>query len=380
MLEAAQLGADIRRHDSRLREIRTRVNDEIADAAKDVNRLLKEIANLNQKISETEGSLPIKGGAVGLRDQRQLALGALSELIEIRTIEQESGSVTVHANGEFLVFDATSREIEIQQIADRGIQLNQLRISDTQALVKTRSGRIGGLIAARDETLAGVIDQFDDIARTLIFEFNRVFTSGQGLEGYTSLASEHRVEDRSQALDAVGLPFEPNNGAFQVLTWNAATGQQETTDVNVRLNGLDDDTTLEDLRAALDAVDGLTATIDEDNQLEIKTDRADIEFAFANDTSGAVAALGLATFFSGSSAGTIGVKDAIREAPAKFSSSANGFGVDSEIAVRLARFADEPLESQGGRSIGETYEQFTIGITQASAAANAIVDGGSRVS
>ena len=375
VLEASQLSFDIRRHDTQIRAIRSKVNDEIADSVADVNRLLNEIADLNLRISQTEGGLPIEKGAVGLRDQRHLALGQLSELLDIRTTEQASGAVTVHSNGEFLVFDGVARQLEVSLDADRGIQLNQVRIADTQAPVNTSSGRIGGLLAARDETLGGVIDRFDDIARTLIYEFNQVFTSGQGLEGYTELKAEHRITDSSLALDAAGLPFEPSNGTFKVITWNREQNQQETHEIAVRLNGLNDDTTLEDIRTAIDAIDGLVAEWGDDGKLSLSTDRSGLEFAFSDDTSGVVAALGMATFFTGYSAGTIDVSEAIRSSPEKFATSSSGFGSDSEIVLRLAELADRSLESQDGRSISESYELFTIGITQDAAAASAITEG-----
>jgi flagellar hook-associated protein 1 FlgK len=375
VLEASQLSLDIRRHDTRFREIRSKVNNEIGDAVADVNRLLNEVADLNRRISQSEGSLPIEKGAVGLRDQRQLALAKLSELLDIRTTEQPSGAVTVHSNGEFLVFDGVARQLEVSLQADRGIQLNQVRIADTQAPVNTSSGRIGGLIAARDQTLGGVIDRFDDIARSLIYEFNQVFTSGQGLEGYTDLQAEHRVMDSGVALDAAGLPFEPGSGTFKVVTWNREQNQQVTHEIVVRLNGLDDDTTLEDVRAALDQIDGLVAEWGDDGKLRVATDRPGLEFAFSDDTSGVVAALGMATFFQGYSAGTIDVSEAVRSSPGKFASSSSGFGRDSDIALRLAELADLPLDSQGGSSLSESYEMFTIGITQDAAAASAITEG-----
>ena len=121
VLEAVQLTVEIQRYDTRLREIRSEVNSEIADAADDVNRLVNEIAGLNVKIAESEGAITGTGSAVGLRDQRHLALSELSELLDIKTTEQESGTITVHVGGEFLVFDGTARQVEIDQVSDRGI-------------------------------------------------------------------------------------------------------------------------------------------------------------------------------------------------------------------------------------------------------------------
>ena len=376
-LEASQLASDIRRHDSRFREMRSQVNEEVEDLVTDANRLLQEIAQLNIRIARAEGGGSVQKGAIGLRDQRNAALTQLSELMVIQTTEQPSGAVTVHSQGEFLVFDATVRSMDIQKVSDQGLQINQVVVGETQAPDNTSAGRIGGLVAARDETLGSVIEQFDGFAKSLMFEFNRVFTSGQGLEGYTELESEHRILNPNAALDSAGLPFEPNGGTFKVVLWNKAEDQQETHEIVVRLNGLDDDTSLEDLRRQLDEVDGLNAQITDSGRLKLTSDRMGTQIGFSDDSSGVLAALGVATFFSGSSAGTIDIAEAVLNSPGKFSSSADGFGRDSEIALRLAALADEPLDSQGGRSISETYEHLTVQVTQSAAAATAVTEGAS---
>src|SRR5690606_37043605 len=102
-------------------------------------------------------------------------------------------------------------------------------------------------------------DQLNEFTRAFMFEFNKVYSSGQGLVGHRQLTSEFTVDDVQFALDQAGLEFTPVNGSFQVQVLNQQTGLTKTIDIFVKLNGLDDDTSLQDIRDQLEAIDGLSA-------------------------------------------------------------------------------------------------------------------------
>lgn len=375
VLEAERLTGDIRVLAERLQGIRGRVNAEIDASVGEANELIEEIARLNVRILEAEGGLVSNGAALALRDQRTKALESLAMLVDIRAIEQDKGSVSVFAGGEYLVFDGNSRRISIESESKNGVTQTMLKLSGTGATLIPTSGRIGGLLAARDGILTDSISRFDDFSRSLVFEFNRIFTSAQGMEGYTSMRSEHRVTSRSSPLDEAGLPFTASSGSFQVLIRDRGTGQTTRTEIPVSLQGLEDDTSLEDVRAALDAIDGLTASVDLNGKLELSVERAGLEFGFADDRGGFLAAMGLGHFFTGSSAATLGVSQAIRSQPARFAISASGFGKDSAAGVTLAALGETRLESLGGLSLLELQERFSVDITQASASARSEVAG-----
>ena len=76
--------------------------------------------------------------------------------------------------------------------------------------------------------------------------------------------------------------------------------------------GIDGDTTLNDLAKQLNDVDGISASVTPDGKLQIKSDSSDIDFAFSGDTSGVLASLGINTFFTGSTAATLGVNDELK--------------------------------------------------------------------
>ena len=112
-------------------------------------------------------------------------------------------------------------------------------------------------------------------------------------------------------------------------------------------------------------------------QLQIKSDSTDIEFAFSGDTSGVLAALGLNTFFTGSTAATIGVNDEVKgiDNAGKFAASLGGIGQDSRNAERLSAFLDQPLDV-GRRHVACRFIQPMINeMTQGSSVAQSVADG-----
>jgi len=369
------LASDLRRLRDRVAGVREGVNTQVINAAKDMNRLLEEISRLNVQIVSAEGGGASQSDAVGLRDSRDVALARLSELIGIRTTEQPDGSVTVFVGGDFVVWQGEYRAVEVTLAADRGLAAAAIQIAETDVPLSTQSGKLGGLIRARDEALGGFLDSLDAFASTLIYEFNKMHSSGQGLTGYTQMTSEFPVENTQTALDSAGLTFSPTNGSLTVHVLNRQTGLTQTTDILVPLNGLDDDLTLEDLAAALDEVDGLSASITVTKQLRISADSPLVEFAFADDTSGVLAALGLGGFFTGSDAATIGVNETIKADPTKFAASKGGIGADTENAVELAGFLDKKLETAGAATLGTLYDGMISETTQAAAVSRSVAEG-----
>ena len=109
----------------------------------------------------------------------------------------------------------------------------------------------------------------------------------------------------------------------------------------------------------------------------MQSDSPDIEFAFSGDTSGVLAALGLNTFFTGSTAATIGVNDELKgiDNAGKFAASLGGIGEDSRNAERLAAFLDEPLDSAGNASLADLYNQLINEVTQGSSISQSVAEG-----
>jgi flagellar hook-associated protein 1 FlgK len=355
-------------------QMRVDANDEIIGMANTINELVEEIAILNVKIANTEGGNITDSDAVGLRDQRLDALQSLAGLIDIKVTEQPSGSVVVYSGGTYLVYEGQTRSVESVIESEEGFPSSDIRVVETGESLNPGSGELAGLYKVRDEILGGFIDNLDNFAGTLAYEFNKIYSSGQGLTGYEEVTGEFSVLDASAALNAAGLAFTPTNGSFQITTCDSSTGSTNTYDIRVDLNGIGEETSLYDLVDQINEIPGLTARVNSNKQLEIEADSG-VTFSFANDTSGALAALGVNTFFSGSNSSTIGVNAVLLDDPGKFAASQGGVGADTNNALLLSNFLNTPLDSQNGDTISVLYDQLTAAVTQASAIATSSAEG-----
>ncbi len=375
VLQGDALARQIQRLDQRVRQLRVGLNERVLGLADTINGLLRDIARLNVQIVAAEGGESRRSDAVGLRDRRQKLLGELSQIIDIKTAEQPSGSVTVFAGGDFLVAEGQFRQVQADLDFDRGLSIAKIKLVDTQKEIESSAGELAGLITARDQVLGGFLDKLSSYAATLIFEFNKIHSSGQGLTGYDRLISEHAVSSSQAPLDEAGLPFRPVSGSFRLLVRDRRTGLVTSAEIAVDLSGIETDTTLQSLAAALDAVDGVSATVDSSGRLVLTSDAPNVEFSFADDTSGALAALGLNSFFSGSSATDIAVQSMLKSDPGKFAASRSGIAEDTDNALLLAALLDTPLENQNNASLATLYRNLVDGVAQESAIMRSVAEG-----
>ena len=389
VLEGKQLANEIQRIDERAKTLRDTYDNKIIDATGQINQLATEIQKLNIQITQTEGGSAAKSEAGALRTQRNTALNKLTELIDLTVVEQPSGGLSLSVGGEFIVFEGQRRAISVDKgsnATSEGETASSLQFADTGKKIELSSGRVHGLTVARDTIVADFRSDLDGFAKSLIFEFNKIYTGGQGLAGFTDLKSVDRVSDASAPLNEAGLTFAPKTGSFEITVVNENTGDAETTVLHIKLQDNDDDTSLNSLTEQLDAITGLSASIDSTGRLVIGTDSPDTEFHFnggsdgeqtRGDTSGVLAALGLNTFFTGSGAESISINrelDGIQNA-GKFAASNQGVGGGSANAVALAGLFDAPLESLGGASIIDQYSQLVNELAQNSTISGSVAEG-----
>ncbi|ASV76950.1 Flagellar hook-associated protein FlgK [Thermogutta terrifontis] len=374
VLQGQTLTQNIRRLYERVNQVRSDLNSRVDDIADRINKLIEDIRRLNIRIAETEGGDVSQSDAVGLRDQRLQDLEELASLIDIRVEEQPSGGVAVYSGGFFLVYEGTARQVSVARRSDRGLAISEIRLDETNSPLEVNSGELHGLLVARDSILGGFLDQLNEFSAALISGFNQLFSSGQGLTGFSTVTSTNAVVASDIPLDSAGLPFPPRNGSFQIQLYNTQTGTIRTYTIRVDLLGHTPKTTLQDIADQINAIDGLSASIDAGGRLTIRSTSSDQVFAFANDTSGLLAGLGINTFFTGSNAGNIGINPVVASDPSKFAASRGGIGADTQLAEELAGFGDKPLDDYGGLSLHELYDRMVAEVTQGSAIAKAEAD------
>lgn len=360
---------------TQVEELRAGYSEQIRSLVDEANGLIEQIEALNPQIGQLEAYGIGSSQAGALRVQRLNALNRLSEIIPIRIREDASGQVEVFTGSEFLILNGTSQRLEaIVAPTVSGVAAVNVETSRTHFALGGGGGELGGAIESRDRILTDFIGQLDQFVGSVIYEFNKVHSGGEGLVGYDSVTSSFFVNDTTAALNAAGLAFSPQHGSFQLKTVNSASGAVTVFNVPIDLDGLGTDTSLEDLRAALDALDNVTAEITSDRRLKISADDG-YELRFGNDTSGALAALGINTFFSGSSSDDIGLNPLIAADQRLFASGRGGGPSDNSNALELAQILDRPVEALGGVSVEQFYTNVVGTVAQAGAAEQVLADG-----
>jgi flagellar hook-associated protein 1 len=374
------LARDINILQSRVFDLQLELDRRVTSTADEINSLTEQIRALNIQIASSEGGDTSASEAGGLRVKRQSAIDRLSELVGINVAEQPSGGLSISVGGEFLVFEGQRREVQVNTEVGTEAASGFIEFVGTGAPLDSATGELKGLYTSRDDLVGGFLDKLDELAATLAFEFNKLYSQGQGLVGFDELTSQDAVTDANAALDEAGLAFTPISGHFEIIVSNKTDRKLTLTrDILIDLDGLDEDTTLTTLAQQLDAVDGISAGVTATGKLHIESDSPDVDFAFSGegDTSGLLAALGLNTFFTGSTAATIGVNDEVKgiSNAAKFATSLDGIGEGTRNVLRLSAFLDEPLDSTNGISLSDLYNQLLNEVTQGSVIAQSVADG-----
>jgi flagellar hook-associated protein 1 FlgK len=282
-----------------LDQITTDVTTEIDQRVAEANELIGQIVELNRQI------VPLyrTSSPNDLLDQRDLLVSKLADIAGVSQTDRGDGSIqlALTGTGVLLVDGLSTFTLE----ASYNVGTDTIDLTAGGSLpVLPKSGRLGALIENRNVS-TGPLKQakadLDTLAASIALEVNRLHASGTGLTEHSALTAVEAVTSAAVALDAAGLDVTPVNGSFRVIVHDAAGALSEVLTVNIVAGT----TTLNDVRAAIDGMAELGATIT-GGRLTI-TANAGRTFTFANDTSDTLAALGLNTFFTGATAIELGV-------------------------------------------------------------------------
>jgi flagellar hook-associated protein 1 FlgK len=351
-------------------DLDAQVRFQVAEA----DALATQIADLNRQVVAAEAGRT--GSAAALRDQRDDLLKQLSELVNITSREVEGGAVNVFIGNDPLLQYADSRGLTyVEEMDANGNKLSQVVFTDNEQPIDLTSGKIHGLITARDDQVGAVMSDLNDWIGALVLEVNKIHSLGQGLDGLTSVVSGFRVEDPTASLadmDATDLPWQINNGVFNLQVTDSS-GNTVTNQIKVQIGIDSTDTTLNDLAAALDAIDNITAGVDGANRLQIQADSG-FTFGFTSpddiaNATNALAALGINTFFAGSKGSDVQVRSELTADPRRLVASANGLAGNGEVAGRIAQLATSNVSSLNNVSLAEHFTSMVGRIAADSRAA-----------
>jgi flagellar hook-associated protein 1 FlgK len=149
--------------------------DQLHTEVDEVNRLTRQIGELNAAILAGGGSTH---SAPDLEDRRDQLLDQLSARMSIRVLERPDGTMSVLAGGVLLVEGKNSQDLSIGAAGSTTLTLP----------IRPRAGRrgsVGSLIDLVNTRLPGIRSNLDMMAKSLVAEVNAIHQTGFTLTGAT---------------------------------------------------------------------------------------------------------------------------------------------------------------------------------------------------
>lgn len=173
-----------------LRDYRFTLNDQAEKFTLEINRLTSEIAMLNQAIVEAENIQ--SQNANDSRDRRDVLLEQLSKYVPITVVEEELGAVTVTSTGNMLVSPSRSYDLEvsrelIKEFDGTSYSKVQIEFELSGDEFDGETGKLAGILKARDEYIPHYESELDVIAQTLVREVNELHSQGYNLDENTGI-------------------------------------------------------------------------------------------------------------------------------------------------------------------------------------------------
>jgi len=161
----------------RLQESRVQLDNEVVGEVEVINGILDRLAGINAQIPRASFG---RGGLADLEDQRDNLLDELSQKVDVALVEQDNGQVSVLMSGHNLVAGA-------RQVTSGGLNGTQVAFADDGSMARIRSGRLSGLIDARDQLIPDLSRRLDEVATAMVEKVNIIHRAGTGLNGSTGV-------------------------------------------------------------------------------------------------------------------------------------------------------------------------------------------------
>ncbi|MFW6059104.1 MAG: flagellar hook-associated protein FlgK [Phycisphaeraceae bacterium] len=356
--EGQRLASFIQNLRGQMVTLRSQTDRSAEQAAERVNDLLDQVETLNGKVTLEGGG---QGGAGGVMDQRDQVLSELSEYLDISTVSHDNGSVDVFVGSTPIVLNGKSRGVELDTQQEDGENVQKLVVADDKTPLNATAGKLGAMVDFRQNDLEEAIATLDTFAHQLAWQVNRVHSEGQGTALHDEVTGSYKVEDSTLALNDpdAGLDFVPQHGSFRLHVTQSSTGQRNASTIDVDLDGINPgaDTTLDDLAAQIDAVANVNASVTADGRLEITTASDDYQISFSDDTSGALAALGINTFFTGKDAQDIAVDSTVVDSPRLIAAAREHIAGDNRGALAIEEVRNQAVDDLDGVSLTEFWNR-----------------------
>lgn len=256
---AEQLANTVGKLNQQMDQMTTDLDREIESALKEIGRYSAEILDLNNRIQ----AAVLRGQSPNdLLDQRDQLVDSLSQLIDVRLETQvhissdvQSAQTVLHlANGQIA---SAAQPIELLSTVNSTGQRIVVAAGATTPLT-VASGKLGGLLAARNEMVTSSQHELEKFTNGLITAFDAVHATGLGLSGSFEVLSGGRgIDQVTLPLASVSTVVPVRQGSL-FINVTAPDGMRALHEVSI------DPATdsLQDIMAKFSAIDHLQAVVD----------------------------------------------------------------------------------------------------------------------
>ncbi len=398
------LSQHIQQTREQVRGLQDQLNDQLATAINEVNRIGEEIAELNLAIENSE--LAYLNNANDLRDQRnflELSLAKLigsdvfggdivSDMTVDRNLAERAEHYNIHIGGFNFVDGVTFHPIGItNEFNPEGFHDLYYERQDGVRIpfsTEVQDGRVGAILDLRgsaldevtgvpvDGTLQDVINQLDVFAASLIESTNNLYaqSASQSMQSNTlELPKEMPLMNsdlnfNEGTFDIVTYDIDGNETARRSITLNVLTTMDNGTAGSIIGQLSEDRDDNNDNNATNDIDDLLQSSYSENGGLSItvKDPSSGYTFAiqdsspsgFASGTNFA-GAIGVQRFFGGTNAKDIDLDAALKNDVSRISAHAQPIEGDNTVALDMVQLQFEKIDFELGRNtVSDTVYGF----------------------
>jgi flagellar hook-associated protein 1 FlgK len=173
-------------------QLRQEADSQIADAVTTINAQLDTIDKLNDQIVAAK----LRGIETGdLEDQRDLAVSAISEQMDIATYTRDNGQMVVFTKAGRTLLDGVPSYLShtpaaaLQAAVTYPSGIDGIAVNGTDITNEVGSGKIAALVELRDTTLPNFTAEINQLAVNLRDEVNRIHNQGTGVPAAKTLTS-----------------------------------------------------------------------------------------------------------------------------------------------------------------------------------------------
>ena len=382
-----------------LADVQTRLNENFKASVDEVNKIAKEIANVNKDINRVESTY--QSHANDLRDHRDELELRLSKLVDStvfkgkihtdnsvdRSLTDQGKDYNINIAG-FNIVDGASFHPLVADDSANESKLNALYFIDQNGqkvdiTSKIKSGKIGAIIDLRGDgvdasgkatnsKIQNYIDNIDNFAKGLIQGVNSVYAQSPKQElisdGITGMqATSHVLSDE-----------DIKEGSFDLIVYNALGEEVAKRSIMIDTTTKMDDGTESSIVGQInknrddngdndgtnDIDDYFTASFGVDT-LSIKPKGEGYTIAISDNDTNFAGAMGMHRFFQGNDASTIGLESLLRGDPSKIQSYKSPIDGNNEVASDMVSLQQKTLnfDTPYGTTTSNTIEGFYRGTT-----------------